>query len=196
VIAIVLAAGKSSRMGRNKMLADFHGMPMVSATLSKVLQSSVDHVVVVTGHQHELVAAEAAKLGVTTIYNPDYADGLSTSLVCGLRGAIAQRADAVIVCLADMPLVEGKLIDRLIAAYSPVEHRTIVVPTFMGQFGNPVLWGGEHFDRLLSLAGDQGARTLIEELKSEAVEIDAGNDSVLRDADTPAALQSLSLSNV
>ena len=193
VIAIVLAGGKSSRMGSNKMMADFHGVPMVTATIRNTLQSSVDGTIVVSGHQHDKVEAEAAKLGAASVFNRDFSEGLSTSLTCGLRAAIAQHADAVVICLADMPLVEPKLIDRLIAAYNPVEHRTIAVPTYLGKFGNPVLWGSEHFEKLLSLTGDRGARALIDELKSEAVEIDAGNDHVLRDADTPEGLRELVL---
>jgi molybdenum cofactor cytidylyltransferase len=190
VVAIVLAAGKSTRMGLNKMLADFKGVPMVRATVSRVLQSSVDDVVVVTGHEQVGVEAALAGLNVRFIHNPYFADGLSTSLRQGLKAA-AENAHAVVVCLADMPLIEPGVIDRLIAAFNPTENRTIVVPTHKGQFGNPVLWGKTHFMALMALEGDRGARAMIDQFKTDAMEIDVGTDAVLRDADTPDALAKL-----
>jgi molybdenum cofactor cytidylyltransferase len=99
-------------------------------------------------------------------------------------------ADAVIVCLGDMPLISAHVIDRMIAAFNPTEHRSIVVPTHKGQFGNPVLWGAEHFERLTSMQGDKGARQLIADLKSEATEVEA-EAGVLMDADTPEELAAL-----
>jgi molybdenum cofactor cytidylyltransferase len=119
--------------------------------------------------------------------NPDYAIGMASSLRVGVQAA--GLADAVVVCLGDMPKVKPEVIDRLIAAFNPIEHRSIVVPTHKGQFGNPVLWGAEHFGRLTSLSGDKGARMLIGDLKSEATEIEA-DEGVLMDFDTPQSIRS------
>jgi len=190
VAVVVLAAGTSSRMGAPKMLADFHGQPMIRATVTEALASSADEVVVVTGHRGDDVAAALAGLKLRIVPNPHFAEGLSSSIRAGVA-AVAGKADCVVIHLGDMPLVRAQLLDRLIAAYNPVEQRSIVVPTFHGQFGNPVLWGAEHFGKLTGLDGDRGARTLIASLKAEAVEIEAGSDSVLRDADTPEALEEL-----
>jgi molybdenum cofactor cytidylyltransferase len=189
VVAIVLAAGTGSRMGRNKMLVDFKGRPMLLSTLDNVMASGVDEVVVVTGHELEKVAPLLTGLKIKTAHNPEYASGLSSSLRIGVQAA--GTADAVVVCLGDMPRVAPDVIDRMIAAFNPVEHRSIVVPTCKGEFGNPVLWGSEHFQRLISLSGDRGARSLIGDLKSEATEVEVGTDGVLRDADTPEALAAL-----
>ncbi len=191
VAAIVLAAGRSSRMGTNKMLADFHGLTMVRATVENIRTSAVDEIIVVTGHDDEKIKSALDGINVTFVHNPDFADGMSTSLRCGVGAA---EADAVVICLADMPLVKSDVIDRLIAAYNPTENRTIVVPTYRGEFGNPVLWGAEHFPHLMSVQGDRGARGLISQFKTDAVEIDAGTDAVLRDADTPTALADLTAS--
>jgi molybdenum cofactor cytidylyltransferase len=187
IAAIILAAGKSARMGSNKMLADYRGSPMVRATVANVLASSVDEVVVVTGHEKENVVAALTNLNVRFVHNPDFAQGLATSLGAGIK-AIAGQADAAVICLADMPLVDASIIDRLIAAYNPTENRNIIAPTYRGKMGNPVLWGAEHFPHLTSLSGDKGARHLIEEFKSEAVEVEADTDAVLRDADTAEML--------
>jgi molybdenum cofactor cytidylyltransferase len=190
VVGVVLAAGLGKRMGGSKMLADFNGMPMIAATVQKVLASGVDEVVVVTGHDSEQIVAALHHLNVRFVHNPDYETGMASSLRVGVEAA--KTADAVIVCLGDMPCVSGSVLDRLIAAFNPTEHRSIVVPTHQGQYGNPVLWGQEHFERLMTMEGDRGARSLISGLKSEATEIEA-DVGVLFDADTPEALAQLKL---
>jgi molybdenum cofactor cytidylyltransferase len=188
VVAVVLAAGKSSRMGSNKMLADVNGEPMLRRTVSNLLRSAVDDIIVVTGHEAKATAAALQGLDLRTVQNSDHADGLSSSLRVGVEAA--GQADALIVCLGDMPRVSAETIDRMIAAFNPTEHRSIVVPVHKGQFGNPVLWGSEHFARLKTMTGDRGARSLIGDMKSEATEIEA-DDGVLMDADTPEALAQL-----
>jgi molybdenum cofactor cytidylyltransferase len=181
VAAIVLAAGLGRRMGGPKMLANFGGKPMLVATVENALASAVDEVIVVTGHDGEKVAASLSHLSVKIVHNADYETGMASSLCVGVEAAKA--ADAVVICLGDMPKVPPQVIDRMMAAFNPTEHRSIVVPTHKGQFGNPVLWGSEHFPRLTSMQGDKGARSLIAGLKSEATEIEA-DKSVLLDADT------------
>jgi molybdenum cofactor cytidylyltransferase len=186
ITAIVLAAGTSSRMGSNKLLADFRGEPMIRSVVRNVRASAVDDVIVVAGHDKGKVMSVLAGSDVRIVHNPDFEKGLATSLRAGV--VAAERADAVVVCLGDMPLVNPQTIDRLIAAFNPTEHRTIIAPTHKGQFGNPVLWGREHFPKLTALEGDRGARSLIAELKSEAVEIAVDDSGILTDADTPEAL--------
>jgi molybdenum cofactor cytidylyltransferase len=188
VVAVVLAAGKSSRMGSNKMLVDFQGEPMLRRTVRNLRASAVDDIVVVTGHEAAAAVAALGDLDFRSVHNPSYADGLSSSLRVGVEAA--GQADALIVCLGDMPRVSAQTIDRMIAAFNPTEHRSIVVPVHQGQFGNPVLWGSEHFARLKAMKGDRGARSLIGDMKSEATEIEA-DDGVLLDADTPDALAAI-----
>jgi molybdenum cofactor cytidylyltransferase len=186
ITAIVLAAGRSSRMGSNKLLADFRGEPLIRSVVRNLKASSIDKVIVVTGHEAGKIAGVLGGEDVEFILNRKYESGLSSSLHVGV--AAAGDADAVLICLGDMPLVKPQTIDRLIAAFNPTEHRTIIAPMHKGQFGNPVLWGREHFPRLLVLEGDRGARSLIAELKSEAVEIAVDDPGILADADTPEAL--------
>ena len=187
VVAVVLAAGEGRRMGGGKMLAPFQGRPMIAATVANVLASGVDEIVVVTGHGAADVEEALKDAKVRVVHNQDYASGMASSLRVGVQAAGA--VDAVVVCLGDMPRVSGEVIERLIAAFNPIEHRSIVVPTHKGQFGNPVLWGAEHFARLTSLSGDKGARALIAGLKAEATEVEA-DEGVLMDFDTPDALKS------
>jgi molybdenum cofactor cytidylyltransferase len=190
IAAIVLAAGKSTRMGQNKMLADFRGKPLIRVTVETILKSAASPVLIVTGNQAEEVRAALDGLDVAVTDNPDYAQGLSTSLRAGLAALPADVAGAV-VCLGDMPLVEPGVIDRLIAAFNPIEGRVICAPTHDGKIGNPVLWGREFFAEMSTLSGDRGARTLLDAHGDQVIEIAVSNDSVLTDIDTPDALERL-----
>jgi molybdenum cofactor cytidylyltransferase len=188
VAAIVLAAGRSSRMGaRNKMTASVGGVPMALRAVDAALASRADPVVVVTGHDRETVEDLLAGRPVRIVHNPDYAEGLSTSLKAGLA-ALPEAAEAALVCLADMPRVSAADLDRLIAAYAPEDGRAIVVPTRDGRRGNPVLWDRRFFADMRRLAGDVGARHLIGAHAACVAEVAMPDDAVLIDVDTPAAL--------
>jgi molybdenum cofactor cytidylyltransferase len=191
IAAVVLAAGQSRRMGRtNKLLAAVDGVPMLRRTLENVRASKVADIVVVTGHEAEQVDAAIADLGVRSVHNPNYAGGLSTSLATGL-GALGADIEGAIVCLGDMPRVAPGVIDRLIAAYDPLEGRAICVPTQGGKRGNPVLWDRRYFAEMQAVSGDVGARHLIGEHADMMVEVEMGDDGVLIDIDTPEALARL-----
>jgi molybdenum cofactor cytidylyltransferase len=190
IAAVVLAAGTSTRMGSNKLLADFRGKPLIRQTVESVLTSSARPVIVVTGHEAEKVGAALDGLDITIVHNPDYALGLSTSLRAGVA-ALPTNVVGAVICLGDMPLVAPSIIDRLIAAFNPTEGRTICAPSFDGKIGNPVLWGREHFAEFTSLTGDRGARSLLEGHADHLVEVAVNSDSVLTDIDTPEALARL-----
>lgn len=189
VAAIVLAAGQSSRMGSNKLLADLGGQPMIRRTVAAMRQVA-DQTIVVTGRDQGVIEAALQGLPVTFVHNPDFAAGLSTSLHTGIT-ALTPDTDAAVIALGDMPLVPPEAVRRLIAAYSPAEHRSICVPLFNGERGNPVLWGRQHFEALSALTGDKGARALFEPLSDEIVDVVMPDDAVLRDADTPEALEGM-----
>jgi molybdenum cofactor cytidylyltransferase len=186
VTAIVLAAGKSSRMGVNKLLADVNGEAMIRRTVA-AMGEAVDETLVVTGRDREAIEAALAGLPVRFAHNAEFADGLSTSLKRGIE-AVAADTDAVVIALGDMPLVTPDTVRRLIAAYNPAEHRSICVPVSRGERGNPVLWGHQHFPALAGLEGDRGARVLFRTHSDEIVEVEILDESVLMDADTPEAL--------
>jgi molybdenum cofactor cytidylyltransferase len=184
--AVVLAAGKSSRMGENKLLADLGAQPMIHHTVAAMRQAA-DVTVVVTGREADGIEAALHGLPVSFVHNPRYAEGLAGSLREGIA-ALPADIDAVVVALGDMPLVGPDVVRRLIAAFNPAEHRSICVPVFGAERGNPVLWGRQHFAALQALSGDRGARTLFDSLAEEIVEVAMPDDAVLTDADTPEAL--------
>jgi molybdenum cofactor cytidylyltransferase len=189
VAAVVLAAGTSSRMGSNKLLADLGGQPMIRRTVAAIRQAA-DQTIVVTGRDAAEIAAALDGLPVTFVHNPGFAGGLSTSLRAGIA-ALPPDTDAAVIALGDMPLVTPEAVRRLIAAYNPAEHRSICVPVFQGGRGNPVLWGRQHFEALQGLSGDRGARGLLDTLTDEVVDVAMPDDAVLKDADTPEALEAI-----
>jgi molybdenum cofactor cytidylyltransferase len=188
VAALVLAAGQSRRMGGpNKLMAEIKGKPLARIVVEQVLASKADPVVVVTGHQPERMREALQGLKVSWQHNPAYDAGLSTSLRAGIA-ALPPESDAVIVCLADMPRVSSGLIDRLIDAYEPERGALIVVPTFQGKRGNPVLWPRRLFAELMAVEGDVGAKHLIGQHGEGVTEVAVDDAAIFFDIDTPAAL--------
>ncbi len=189
VAAIVLAAGRSTRMGGpNKLLETISGKPLVRIAAEQALSSRASPVVVVSGHERARIEAALASLDVRLVHNPDYAQGLSTSVKAGLA-ALPPESEAAIVCLGDMPQVTSALIDRLIAAFDPERNALVVLPTFSGKRGNPVLWSRRFFPELIALEGDVGARHLIGAYPEVVTEVPVENAAAMVDIDTPDALR-------
>jgi molybdenum cofactor cytidylyltransferase len=196
--ALLLAAGQSLRMGGpNKLLAEISGSssaanpgtgtPMVAHVARRLLASRARPIIAVLGNQADAVDAALGKLPIERVRNPDFAAGLSTSLKRGVS-ALPTDLDGVIVCLGDMPLISGRHLERLIAAFNPLEGRAIIVPTRQGKRGNPVLWSSRFFAEMAGLAGDVGAKHLIGEHAELVAEVEMDDDAVLVDIDTPEAL--------
>lgn len=195
VYGLLLAAGMSRRMGEiNKLLLDLNGQPMVARVADELLHSQLDGVIVVTGHEHEQVEAALAGRALRCVHNPAYREGLSTSLKAGLA-ALPAGADAVLVGLGDMPQVQSAHINKLLAAFDPLEGRAICVPTWRGKPGNPVLWARRFFMEMAEVKGDVGAKHLIGDHAEAVCEVEMTDAGVLLDIDTPAALSALALPN-
>jgi molybdenum cofactor cytidylyltransferase len=182
--AIVLAAGKASRMGENKLVAEIGGKAMVRRVAEAALASRARPVIVVTGHERERVEAALAGLDIGFVHNPHYAEGMSTSLKAGLA-ALPAEAEAVVIVLGDMPQVDGALIDRLAAALG--SGKLIAIPVRDGRQGNPVAWARALFGELAQIEGDRGAKPLIAAHRDAVVEVPAGAAAFV-DVDTKEAL--------
>jgi molybdenum cofactor cytidylyltransferase len=188
---VLLAAGRSTRMGGvNKLLSEIDGVPMVARVAQRLLASKARPIIAVLGNQAEAVDAALGKLPVERVRNPDFADGLSTSLKRGVV-ALPPDLDGALICLGDMPLISGRHIDRLVAAFNPIEGRAIIVPTRRGKRGNPVLWSKRFFPEMAELAGDVGAKHLIGEHAELVAEVEMDDDAILVDIDTPEALDAM-----
>lgn len=189
IAALVLAAGRSSRMGGpNKLLATIDGKPLVAHVVDAALASRAASVTVVTGHMRERIAEALAGRAVALVDNPDFGEGMSTSLRVGLTQVPAE-AEAVVVLLADMPRITPDMIDTLIDAYEPDRGALIAVPTFAGKRGNPVLWSRRFFGDLERISGDIGGRNVIGSYPEAVSEVELGA-AVALDLDTPEAILS------
>jgi molybdenum cofactor cytidylyltransferase len=188
VAAVILAAGRSTRMGGpNKLLAELGGKALVRIVTEQALASKASGVIVVTGHQAEQVERALHGLKVKFVRNPDFAAGLASSVKTGIS-AVPDHADGAVICLGDMPLISAHLIDRLVEGFAPERGNLIVVPVSDGRRGNPVLWSRRFFNELMALDGDIGARHLIARHGEAVAEVAVEGFGAFLDIDTPQAL--------
>ncbi len=190
IAGLVMAAGRSSRMGANKLLLDDGGHPIIATAVEHALAAGLAEVIVVCGHQEDAIREALAGKAVRIVPCPDFAEGMSASLRCGLK-ALSHDVDAAFVLLGDMPRVGADLLRRMSAAYNPTEGRSIIVPSLAGKRGNPVLWDRRFFAEMMELAGDVGARHLIGEHADQVTEVEARDAGIMMDVDTPEAYREL-----
>jgi len=187
--AVVLAAGLSRRMGgRNKLLLDVAGAPMVARAVDAALASSARPVVVVTGAEAAGVRAALAGRELIFVHNPEPEAGLSSSLRLGVA-ALGGKVDGAVICLGDMPWVRAAHVEALIAAFAAGAERPICVPINGRKRGNPVLWPARHFAAIAALSGDEGARSLLDACAGEICYVPVDDPGVTLDVDTPEALE-------
>jgi molybdenum cofactor cytidylyltransferase len=185
LVAVVPAAGMSVRMGQNKLLLTFQGKPLITHAVDTLLASSVDEVVVVLGHEAETVREKLQGRKVRFIENRDYREGLSTSVRAGIE-AVSSHAGAVMIYLADLPLLESEEVNLLIRALAEAKklNKSIVVPFFRGQRGNPVILDFAYKEAILNVAGETGCRRVIKRNPDQVFAVEMETDHAVRDIDT------------
>ncbi|MFK5979060.1 MAG: molybdopterin-binding/glycosyltransferase family 2 protein [Rhizobiaceae bacterium] len=186
--AIILAAGQSSRMGvENKLLATLEGKALVRYAAEAANANHGLDVVVVTGHEADLVSGELEDLKLRFVHNASYEEGLSTSLSTGIS-AVEASADQAIVLLGDMPDINAEMVGQLISTAEKSSPGSIIMATHNGKRGNPTLWPKAFFPALRAISGDVGARHLIGENQEKVIEVELGSAASF-DVDTPDALK-------
>ena len=182
VAAVVLAAGSSRRMGRNKLLLDVGGESLVRRAVRAAVEGGVDDVIVVLGHEEDRVRAELAGLRCVAVVNPDHAEGAGTSVRTGVRQAAG--AGALVVVLADMPFVTAEMIGTLVR-----RHRETHAPLVVSHYGDvqapPTLYDRSLFEELLAIPGERCAKQVVRRHEGEA-EVVRWPEEALRDIDVPA----------
>jgi probable selenium-dependent hydroxylase accessory protein YqeC len=185
VTAVVLAAGEARRMGRTKQLLPWGDTTVLGRTLRNLQQSAVHDIVVVTGHEAEKVAAVSAAAGVASVHNPNFVLGeMLSSLQVAVRQLAPSRA-AVLVVLADQPLIGPETIDRILHAYWQGKGH-LVAPVHRGRRGNPVLIDRAFFAALLALPPGAAPRDLLRQYRHQLHLVEVASDNILRDLDLPA----------
>lgn len=189
VTAIVLAAGESRRMGHLKQLLPFGDSTILERTVDNILQSGVGEIIVVLGHRADEIAPRLAGKTVKIVINPDYRQGMSSSLRCGLS-QVSEEASTFMIVLGDQPLVGPQTVARLLEGYAGSSHG-VVAPVYQGRRGHPVIFSAKYRSELLSLEGDTGARSVIEAHPEDVGYVEVDSPGVVTGIDTEADYRNL-----
>ena len=182
--AVLLAAGRSERMGpNNKLLLNVDGIPLVRKSAINILNSNVTSMTVVTGFDENKIVNALSGLNVNFVKNINFREGLSSSLKAGLAN-ITPTPSAVIICLADMPKIQPEHINQLIENFDPLKGWEICIPTNNGKRGNPVLIGSHFFPSIFETSGDFGAKQVMKQHSDKIVEVEIGTSDIHFDIDT------------
>ena len=178
---VVLAAGLSRRLGRNKLLLPLGAKPILVWSVENALAAPLDEVIVVVGHQHEIVEEAIRHLPVRIVRNSDYETCQSTSLKTGVRGA-SPNCECFVFFLGDQPLVGPEIVTHMLMRYRQ-DHPLIVTPTCNGKKGNPVLVNAKLRQELTALTGDTGARAIFQKHSDQTVTVEVGDPAIRMDVD-------------
>lgn len=183
ICAIVLAAGMSRRMGVQKLLLPFAGRTVIAHIVAELLCSTVDHVLVVVGHQGKSVARKLPKQLITIVTNPNYRSGMLSSVRCGIQ-ALPQECSAVMVALGDQPAISAEIVDEMVQSFVKTD-RGIVVPYYHGRRGHPLLFSVKYRNEIMTNFDKVGLRGLLHTYANDVLDLEVSNSSVLSDMDFP-----------
>ena len=182
--AVVLAAGSSSRMGEAKQLLPLADSTVLERTLKNLLDAKLDEIVLVLGSSAETIQqrlTESSMKDVKICVNPEYGEGMTTSLCAGLS-ALDEHMNAALVVLADQPFVRAETLDRIVTQYKHSDA-LIVIPMFQGSRGNPVLLDRSLFSEVMALRGDVGCRAIFCNHLDRIIKVEANDIGILLDID-------------
>lgn len=185
ISSIVLAAGESRRMGQTKQLLAWEGKTILRKVLENLLNSRLDEVILVLGHEAGRILREVNTRKVKVVINKNYKEGMITSIQQGLA-ALDEQAEAFFIVLADQPGIGPEVYDRLIGEFKrATPQKNIVLPTYRGRRGHPALFSVKYRREALRLKGDVGFRQILQEHPEDILAVEMDSDSILQDIDTP-----------
>lgn len=177
-------------MGDFKQLLKFSGKTFIECCVDNLLASSIDEVIVVTGHRDEDIRRAVADRSVRFIYNENYQTGMSSSVKCGVR-SLGRDAQACLIALADQPQISVDVFNRVIREYEK-NQPLVVIPTFQGRNGHPVILDLKLREEILSMDCEQGLRQVVHAHASEITRVEISEEAVLIDFDYPEDYQRIS----
>jgi len=188
IVAVVLSAGESSRMGRPKALLPISGIPFIEEIVRALKGTKVDDIIVVVGHHAAEIQERIAHLPITVVVNEDYKKGQLSSLVAAIRSLESRtdsaKIDGLLVHLVDHPFISPPLVDEMIDRFYQ-SGKLIVVPRCRGRRGHPVLFSRALFSELLRTPVDQGAKAVVHAHRDQTLEVETEYEGVTIDIDTP-----------
>ena len=189
ISAILLAAGKSKRMdGENKLAKKIQGIPLIKHSVKNILTSSIDELIIVLGHQKEIVEKLIDKNEkIKFIFNKDFENGMASSIKTGLSN-LSEKTESFFICLGDMPMVNRGVYNQLIKSRNSKE---IIVPVHKGQQGNPVLFSKTMKEKIMDITGDVGAKKILELNKDKILNLEINDQSITKGFNTQDDFSSL-----
>ena len=190
IAAAVLAAGESSRMGRDKALLPFRDSTFLEEIVSTLRQVPVEKVLVVLGH-HAGEIQSVVELGdAEVVVNPRYREGQTTSLLAAIEAVDSPELEGILLCLVDHPMISAGVVRTLINAFR-AEKPLVVIPAHQGQRGHPVIFSRALFDEFRALGPGEGANQVGRRHRAETLFVEVGDETILKDIDTSTDYESL-----
>ena len=182
ISAILLAAGQSKRMdGENKLIKEIQGAPLIKHSVKNILAASVDELIIVLGYQKDTIEKLIDKNEkIKFVFNKDFESGMASSIKTGLNN-LSEKTESFFICLCDMPMVNKNIYNLLIKSK---DGGKIIVPTYKGKQGNPVLFSISMKDKVKTVEGDIGAKKIIDINKSKILFCETNDISVTKDFNT------------
>jgi len=190
IAGLILAAGESRRMGRDKALLAYHGRTFLETIIANFRAAGVGQVTVVLGHHAEIIQGAVDLAAVRVVVNPDYQRGQTSSLQLGLAAAAADLPEAVILCLVDHPAISIAVIIQLRDCFES-NHPPVLIPTYEGQRGHPVVISQTLFPELLALPPEEPANAVLRKYRHATQFVEVTDPGILTDVDDPAAYERL-----
>ena len=189
ISAILLAAGQSKRMGgENKLTKKIQGVPLIKHSVKNILASSVDELIIVLGYQKEIIEKVIDKNEkIKFVFNKDFENGMASSIKTGLNN-LSEKTEAFFICLGDMPMVNHDIYNQLIKSKN---NKEIIVPTYKGQQGNPVLFNKSMKEKVIDISGDIGAKKILELNKDKILNLEVNDQSITKGFNTQDDFNSL-----
>ena len=178
ISAILLAAGQSKRMnGENKLLKKINGIPLINHSIINILDSFIDELIIVTGHQNEILEKIINKNNkIKIVFNDQFKTGMASSIKIGLKN-LSYKTQAFFICLADMPMVKKDIYNHLI---KNIKNKEIIVPVYKKQQGNPVLFSISIKNKIMSIKGDIGAKEILEKNKDKILNLSINDQGIIK----------------
>ena len=188
ISAILLAAGQSKRMdGENKLTKEIQGVPLIKHSVKNILASSIDELIIVLGHQKETIEKLIdMNEKIKFVFNKDFESGMASSIKAGLNH-LSNNTEAFFICLGDMPMVNSNIYNQLIKSRN---QKNIIVPTYNGQQGNPVLFDKSMKEKVLNITGDVGAKKILELNKDKILNLEINDQGIMKNFNTKVSFDS------
>jgi len=189
ISAILLAAGQSKRMtGENKLTKEIKGSPLIKHSIKNILASLIDELIIVLGYQKEIIKKLiGGNEKIKFVFNKDFESGMASSIKTGLDN-LSEKTEAFFICLGDMPMVNSDIYNQLIKSRN---QKNIIVPTYNGQQGNPVLFDKSMKEKVMDITDDVGAKKILELNKDKILNLEINDQNITKAFNTQDDFSSL-----